>query len=391
MINVSPRWDKRMLSSQRVDASGVAVYNLSEGKSMPQFMSELARRQKLKRDEELRRRITIVQDFEFSSASSKIKISDDGAFCVATGVYPPSAKIFEFDQLSLKVDRRVDSEIVAVDFLADDYSKLAMLQADRTVELHAKFGSHFKTRIPRHGRDMCYDSVSCDLLICGESDEIWRINLEQGCFLESLAGGALGDDALTGINCLAINEEHRLVVAGTQDGMIYCFDPRMHKAVSRLDVGAHAEVRTSNYTYAPATAEAKAAADAGVGSNVEVSALEFASDALTLGVGTDCGEVLLFDLRSAAPMQRKQHNYGMPIHSVRFYDNPVGGGKGGASQERLVISADSKVVKMWDRRTGAAWGHIECAVDSTDLAIVPESGVSVIYVPLHATRIMLTI
>ena len=73
-----------MLSSQRVDASGVAVYNLSEGKSMPQFMSELARRQKLKRDEELRRRITIVQDFEFSSASSKIKISDDGAFCVAT-------------------------------------------------------------------------------------------------------------------------------------------------------------------------------------------------------------------------------------------------------------------------------------------------------------------
>ena len=43
-----------MLSTNRVDASGVSVYNLSEGKSMPQFMSDLARRQKLKRDEGLR-------------------------------------------------------------------------------------------------------------------------------------------------------------------------------------------------------------------------------------------------------------------------------------------------------------------------------------------------
>ena len=371
-----------MLSTNRVDASGVSVYNLSEGKSMPQFMSDLARRQKLKRDEGLRKRITIVQDFEFSSASSRIKVSEDGEFCVATGVYPPSAQIFEFDQLSLKVDRRVDSEIVQFEILDGDYSKLALLEADRSIELHAKFGAHYKTRIPRHGRDMCYDSVACDLLICGDSDEVWRLNLEQGTFQQSLTASGLSegsaakkgslDDVISGINVLAINDEHRLVVAGTQDGIIYCFDPRARKAVSRLDVGAQAELKVSNGRFTPATSEAKAA---GATANpVEVTALEFASDALTLGVGTDCGEVMLFDLRSARTMQRKRHNYGLPIHTVRFFDDPVGGGRGGASQERLVISADAKVVKMWERNTAKNWGHIECMTDSTDLCLVPDSG-----------------
>ena len=38
--------------------------------------------------------------------------------------------------------------------LSPDYSKIAMLQADRTIELHAQYGRHFKIRIPHFGTDM---------------------------------------------------------------------------------------------------------------------------------------------------------------------------------------------------------------------------------------------
>lgn len=43
--------------------------------------------------------------------------------------------------------------------MTEDYSKLAILQMDRNVEIHAKYGFHYKTRIPKFGRDMAYNKV----------------------------------------------------------------------------------------------------------------------------------------------------------------------------------------------------------------------------------------
>ena len=41
-------------------------------------------------------------------------------------------------------------------FLSEDFRKLAILQTDRTLEFHAGYGKHYRTRIPRFGRDMLY-------------------------------------------------------------------------------------------------------------------------------------------------------------------------------------------------------------------------------------------
>ena len=60
-------------------------------------------------------------------------------------------------------------------------------------------------------------------------------------------------------------------------------------------------------------------------------------DALTLAVGTASGQILLYDLRSSQPWLVKDHYYGFPIHSIAFQ-------KG----EGLVLSADSKILKMWN-------------------------------------------
>lgn len=46
-------------------------------------------------------------------------------------------KIFDTHDLSLKCERGIDSEIVQMQILSTDYSKIAMLCADRNIELHA--------------------------------------------------------------------------------------------------------------------------------------------------------------------------------------------------------------------------------------------------------------
>lgn len=57
-------------------------------------------------------RVTIFHEFEFKNSSSKIKISNDDQYVIATGIYAPFVKIFETSNLGLKCERGVDSEII---------------------------------------------------------------------------------------------------------------------------------------------------------------------------------------------------------------------------------------------------------------------------------------
>lgn len=53
-----------------------------------------------------------------------------------------------------------------------------------------------------------------------------------------------------------------------------------------------------------------------------------------------CLQVLLYDLRSSRPLLVKDHYYNLPIKSINFHDGLD-----------LVLSADSKIVKMWNKNT----------------------------------------
>jgi ribosome biogenesis protein ENP2 len=70
--------------------------------------------------------------------------------------------------------------------LSDDWTKAVLLQNDRTIEFHTHYGMHYKTRIPKFGRDLAYHFPTCDLMVVGASNQVWRLNLEQGRFLNSL-------------------------------------------------------------------------------------------------------------------------------------------------------------------------------------------------------------
>lgn len=97
---------------QATNINGVKVYNISAPKKRPEWLSEQQRRKLQKEDEDFRRRIHLLQDFDFPTAAQRIKVSKDGNYVAATGVYKPRVKVFDVRELSLKFERHLDCEVV---------------------------------------------------------------------------------------------------------------------------------------------------------------------------------------------------------------------------------------------------------------------------------------
>ena len=76
--------------------SRIKVYDLSSGRSLPEFMEEAKKKKmKLKHLDEYRNRIELIQDFEFNISSQRVKVSEDQHYVIATGIYAPMVKIFD--------------------------------------------------------------------------------------------------------------------------------------------------------------------------------------------------------------------------------------------------------------------------------------------------------
>lgn len=73
---------------------------------------------------DIRRRIELVQDFDMPAVSSTVRVSNDGQYVLATGVYKPRIKCFDVNNLSLKFERCFDAEAITFEVLSDDYSKV---------------------------------------------------------------------------------------------------------------------------------------------------------------------------------------------------------------------------------------------------------------------------
>ena len=61
---------------------------------------------------------------------------------LATGIYKPRLRCYDLNNLGLKFERCLDSEVVDFTILSQDYSKLVMLHCDRYVELHSMGGRY---------------------------------------------------------------------------------------------------------------------------------------------------------------------------------------------------------------------------------------------------------
>lgn len=327
------------------ESDDVKIYNLNAGKSLPDWLTERKKKALLKTNVDLRRGIKLIQEFDMPGVSTSIRVSKDGQYIMATGIYKPRIKCFDVNNLSLKFERCLDSEVVTFEILSEDYSKIVFLQCDRYVEFHVGHGRHYRLRVPRFGRDMKYHRPSCDLIVVGASNEVYRLNLELGQFLAPYVTNA------TEINCCSVNEEHGLLIFGTEAGHVEAWDPRTKSRQGILDCALHCSDSEYRNSSVPA-----------------ISALKF-NGALQMGVGTSSGHVILYDIRSSKPLLIKDHTNEIPIKCIEFH-----------KQMEYVYSMDAKVVKIWDINTGKHYTNINSPVDFNDFCVIPNTGLNMLAV-----------
>lgn len=337
----------------------VPVYTISGASTARPLPDWLARKRKrsLKNDPEWANRVELLQDFEFEEASSCIRVSEDGEWVMSTGTYKPQIHTHYLPHLSLSFARHTTNLNHSFILLSSDYSKSLHLQTDRRLEFHTPGGCHYQTRLPRYGRDLIYDKQSAEALIpsvgvnADGNGEVYRLNLEIGRFMKPYEIDVGGDDLLTagggalqgGINAGCVNtaaiaeDSHNLLAFGTSIGTVEFWDPRSKTRVGILP-----------------------------GQEGEITALDFDRSGISLATGSSEGLVQLFDLRRPVPILRKDQGYGYPIKTLMHMTT--------SSQDKKIMSADKRIIKLWDEADGKAWTSVEPAVDINSVAWCKESG-----------------
>lgn len=298
-----------------------------------------------------------------------MSLETDDSFC--TGTYKPQIHTHYLPQLSLSWARHTDALNTTFLLLSSDYSKSIHLQSDRSLEFHTPSGCHYRTRLPRYGRDLVYDRQSTEALVPAVGvnqdgmGEVFRLNLEMGRYMRSFEVDVGGDDFTStgggtlqgGINTGAVNtgaiaeESHNLLAFGTSMGTVELWDPR---AKGRAGV-----LLPPNQT-GPDDARS------------EITALEFHRSGLTFATGSSNGLIHLYDLRSPVPLLKKDQGYGFPVHTLKFLQPSTFTRE--QTMEPKILSSDKKIIKIWDPRDGKPWTSVEPAVDINSVAWCKDSG-----------------
>ena len=287
------------------------------------------------------------------------------------GTYKPQIHTHYLPHLALSFARHTASLNTTFQLLSADYSKSIHLQSDRSIEFHTPAGCHHIVRLPRYGRDLRFDRRSAEVLIpsvgVNESGngEVFRLNLELGRYMRSYEIDVGGDDlasagrgALQGgigagsANCASIAEDsHNLLAVGTSLGTVEFWDSRARNRAGVL-----------NPPWARDAFEGKQ----------EITSLQFHSSGLTIATGSSLGLTHLYDLRSPLPLLKKDQGYGFPIQDIIFLDAST------ESQSQTInskiLTADKRIIKIWDSRTGDPWTSVEPAVDLHNVAWCKNSG-----------------
>ncbi|KAJ4309245.1 Small ribosomal subunit biogenesis [Neodidymelliopsis sp. IMI 364377] len=354
----------------KITNAAVPVYTISgsEARPLPEWLIR-QRKRSLKNDPEFANRVELLQDFGFDEASQCVRVSDDGDWVMSTGTYKPQIHAHYLPHLSLSFARHTNTLNETFRLLSSDYTKSVHLQADRVIEFHTGGGLHHATRIPRYGRDLVYDKRSAECLVpavgvnADGMGEAFRLNLEVGRFMRSYEIDVGGDDLVTaapgslqgGVDAGAVNtaaiaeDSHNLLAFGTSLGTVEFWDSRSRNRVGILS----------------------APQDAFEG-RAEVTALTFPRSGLNLAVGNSHGLVHLYDLRSPTPLLKKDQGYGFAIKNIIYLESNAS--SRGQVTEPKILTADKRIIKIWDPQTGTPWTSVEPAVDLNHVEWVKDSG-----------------
>jgi ribosome biogenesis protein ENP2 len=365
--------------------NGIQVYHCTAGKSEEDWRKEYkGRERQLRKNDEFQSRLTLIHDFSFPGCATSIKVSPDGRYIAAAGTYKPRLKLYECENMSMKVERYSDEEISHIQFLSDDYSKIACSRNDRTVELHSQQGIHTTIKTPRHIRDMTFHAPTCDLFIASNADEVYRYNLEQGSFQTSIYSGFAEENG--GITKMGQNPKFPMLSLCGRGG-VESWDLRDRTSIGFLDIlntlsdahlankalsttmlGSATSTSTSTLTQANINSILRAISDSK--QPFEATCVRFNDDTgMEVAIGLSTGHVLLYDLRSSKPLSIFDHRYDLPIHSIKYH-----------TSSRTLITADKKSCRLWDYTTPGLTPQqrhlttINAPAPMNDVAIVDDTG-----------------
>ena len=148
-----------------------------------------------------------------------------------------------------------------------------------------------------------------------------------------------GLDDVEGVNVVDVNPRHGLWSFGLDGGggVVEFWDPRSRSALTRLILPSSTLLPVQSYD--PSSIIAQPIPKLSV-----TSLASHPTDGLSLAIGTSSGHTLLYDLRSPSAFAIKDQGYGEKIKTVEWL-------RGGGAQEDSgrVVSADSKVIKVWQK------------------------------------------
>ncbi|WVN86574.1 uncharacterized protein L203_101741 [Cryptococcus depauperatus CBS 7841] len=313
--------------------------------------------------------LELIQDFTFPSSAIKIKTTDDGQYAIATGAYKPMMKVWDLEALTVKFERVTDAENVDFMILSSDWTKTLHLQRDRSLQIHTQMGLHHTIRLPIYGRALGYHSPSADALVGCTGTEVFRFNLEEGRYMTPLnvakGWGDGNEDDVEGVNVVDVNPRHGLWSFGLDGGggVVEFWDPRSRDALTRLILPSSSLLPAQSLDHFSTIAPPL--------QKLSITALSsHPTDGLSLAVGTSSGHTLLYDLRSPTPFAIKDQGYSEPIKKIEWLRG------GGANEDTgRVVSADSKVIKIWDKNNPAQNQlSLHPPNSLVDLHPVPQSG-----------------
>ena len=176
--------------------------------------------------------------------------------------------------------------------------------------------------------------------------EVYRLNLEQGRFLNPLVLEGEGGEQVAGVNAIDVNPVHQLLAFGVDgNGSVEFWDSR-----SRARVGVLRLPRSQLMANGPVAPLLPGVEDSSSTKSLTVTAISSRTDGLSYAVGTSTGHSLLYDIRSPRPFAVKDMGYGLAVKNVSWIE---GGSR--MAGDGMIMSADKKVIKIWDRNNVSLW------------------------------------
>ncbi|KAF5222382.1 hypothetical protein ECC02_004663 [Trypanosoma cruzi] len=318
----------------------VKTYNLTAGKSLPEWISERKKNKRLAGGEH---RIELIHDLEFPHFARTIFRTANGTHLFVSGDYPPRLKCFDVNQLSMKYSFNADMPILGGVSLSPDFRKFALRGEGRQITVHHSAAIIDRVRVPHTMRSLAYHPYTAELLSGGTSHEIFRLSLETGAFVESYK-----TQSAPGINHVEVFKNHGLIMCAGADGVVEAWDSRAGSCASRLTVTGPGAL-------------------SGIDENCELRHIATDDESgLLFSCGTESGHVLLYDIRLQKPLIVKDHMNALPIVKTYFFQGRSTS-TGGASH---ILSADTRSLKVWNKKDGSNFTSIEAPADITDFCVL---------------------